>query len=325
MLLWKIVPEEVAKSVRAAGVRVKRKPAKEKAAFTNPLTRTKTDKVKAATAAGSRKKAAAVLAPKNAQTQAELDAALRGGTSGVAAAGGKGVRKQAPRGARADPLVRHGYETQGPIAVGAFSTIVRARALLSGLEVAVKSFDNAKCKKEYQHLYLREGELGTLRAAKGGPGGASRWVANLIEEHVGPTHTYAILEYCAGGSLQRHLQKLQAKGTRGEPLTMGGETVQRLGAQVNAALAHLHGLDIAHRDLKPGNVIFFGNGTNHLKLCDLCARRRSTRARELPNRPALSANLRARRAPAWIAASPSAAMGNGCTRSVVRPFTWRPS
>ena len=48
VLLWKIVPEEVAKSVRAAGVRVKRKPAKEGAAFTNPLTRTKTGKVKTA-------------------------------------------------------------------------------------------------------------------------------------------------------------------------------------------------------------------------------------------------------------------------------------
>ena len=30
-------------------------------------------------------------------------------------------------------------------------------------KVAVKSFDNARCKKDYQHLYLREGELGALR------------------------------------------------------------------------------------------------------------------------------------------------------------------
>ena len=94
---------------------------------------------------------------------------------------------------------------------GTFSTIVRAKAVSSGLEVAVKSFDNAKCKKDYQHLYLREGELHALRAVK--REAPCRWIANLIEEHVGPNHTYAILEYCAGGSLQRHLQKLQAKGT----------------------------------------------------------------------------------------------------------------
>lgn len=213
-------------------------------------------------------------APANAQTQAEIKAAVRGRTiHGAGSLPVAGMRRGRARkqhvakcGSVADPLLRHGYATQGPIAAGAFSTIVRAKSIAGGIQVAVKSFDNSKCKKDYQHLYLREGELGALRAAKQGL--PCRWIANLIEEHVGPTHTYAILEYCQGGSLQRHLQKLQTKGRRGDPLTMPEASVTHLAAQINAALRHLHRLDIAHRDLKPGNVLFYGSDKYHLKLCD---------------------------------------------------------
>jgi hypothetical protein len=81
--------------------------------------------------------------PKNGQTQAELDAALRGDTAGGSdaepvAARTRAAKKGAKRGAVADPLLRHGYATQGPIAAGAFSTIVRAKSVRSGQEVAVK-------------------------------------------------------------------------------------------------------------------------------------------------------------------------------------------
>ena len=276
---WMSAPEEVAKSVKKAGEGLKRaaqKPAASKPAKAKkpPAAAKKQQPPQPPQPTGVRTRAATAKAaagaakakPKNAQTQAELDAALRGGTGGsseAAQAAQAAAAKKGKKGAAPDPLVRHGYATQGPIAAGAFSTIVRAKMLSSGLEVAVKSFDNQKCRKDYQHLYLREGELNALRKVKSQ--GASRWVANLIEEHTGPQYTYAILEYCAGGSLQRHLQKLQKKG---RDVAMDEGETRRLGAQVNAALAHLHQLDVAHRDLKPGNVLFYGPDTNHLKLCD---------------------------------------------------------
>ena len=211
-------------------------------------------------AAKQQKPAAAAHLSPRAKAAAETAAKL-------AAAAAKGGGKPATgRAGAADPLARHGYATQGPIAAGAFSTIVRAIAIDGGLEVAVKSFDNKKCAADYQHLYLREGELAALRTVK--KRGNNKYIANLLEEHVGPMHTYAILEYCSGGSLQRHLQKLTSKprDKAGNYAAIPEADCAYMGAQINAALLHLHSLDVAHRDLKPGNILFAGD--RWLKVCD---------------------------------------------------------
>ena len=132
--------------------------------------------------------------PKHAQSQEELMAALQGGTKGksdeAAAVDKAAAAKGKTRTGTNDALQRHGYLTQGPIAAGAFSTIVRAKQIATGLEVAVKSFDNAKCKKDWQHLYLRNGEMGALKAVRNTER-PCRWIANLIEEHVGPVSAHA--------------------------------------------------------------------------------------------------------------------------------------
>ena len=238
-------------------------------------------------------------------------------------------------------LVQHGYEPLGPIAAGAFSTILRARCVATGEEVAVKTFDAAKCGKAVMLAQARDNELAVLRllmqhaaasaptaavatvaaAAEGGAsndsssdgggisdhhggGNGAAWgsssssssserplagrhphIANMLAEHDGPLATHAVLEYCTGGSLQRHLQLLQktrapTRGVGGMSAAGAAETIGMpeaiaacVLAQVASAVRHLHSLDVAHRDIKPANILFDGalgaaEAQPTVKLCD---------------------------------------------------------
>ena len=69
-------------------------------------------------------------------------------------------------------------------------------------------------------------------------------VANLIDVHEAQNATHAILEYCAGGSIHRHLRSLR----HGHAFSEGFGSL--LVHQLSLALAHLHSMGIAHRDVK---------------------------------------------------------------------------
>ena len=47
-------------------------------------------------------------------------------------------------------------------------------------------------------------------------------IANIVDLISGPVYTHAVLEYCGGGTLLRHLQRLQTTKAVGPPPTMGG-------------------------------------------------------------------------------------------------------
>lgn len=214
--------------------------------------------------------------------------------------------------------VQHGFHPIGPISAGAFSMIRHAKAknhprLPHGFEVAIKvrshmhtknraqhplchslptrartsdcprcvrpreqSWSASSCAKDSYNADARDMELLALRRA--GFHGPHANVANLIQIVAGPAATHAVLEYCGGGSLQRHLTKLQ-KSKGAAATRRGGARTAPHGAmpeaeacsvivQVAAGLAHLHGLDIAHRDIKPANVLFQTAARTSIKLCD---------------------------------------------------------
>ena len=166
---------------------------------------------------------------------------------------------------RTDPLTCIGYRTVGPIAAGAFSTVVRARRVggRSEPEVAVKSFPSSKYKKPGWLKNALKNEIDVLLLLQ--PSGHAH-VANLIELHDegmrGLFCTHAVLEYCSGGSVTRHLRSLGHSTGLSEP--HGSALVEQLAI----ALAHLHDLGIAHRDVKAENVLYTDSRREQIKLCD---------------------------------------------------------
>jgi len=172
----------------------------------------------------------------------------------------------------ADPartVGRHGLESLGPIAAGAFSTILRVKHLESGETFAVKTFDISKCDKEPCVGEARDRELTVLRQLR--EAGAHRQIANLVGEHSDAAFQYAVLEFCGGGTLKRYLDIVRKgmptcpSGPAGLPASLAA----RLTGQLAAALRHLHNLEIAHRDVKPANVMLTGQSKDlSIKLCD---------------------------------------------------------
>ena len=159
---------------------------------------------------------------------------------------------------RTDPLAAFGYRTTGPIAAGAFSTVVRARRATGGGEVAVKSFAKAKYAKAGWLKTALKNELEVLQLLRAT---SHAHVANLLELHEAPNATHAILEYCSGGSVHRHLKSLR----HGESFA---EAFGGLWAQLALALAHLHENGGCHRDGKPENVLYSDASRTSIKLCD---------------------------------------------------------
>ncbi|OQS04670.1 kinase [Thraustotheca clavata] len=88
------------------------------------------------------------------------------------------------------------------------------------------------------------------------------FVASLYFAFQNEDKLYFGMEYLSGGDLRYHLQ-LCLRETQG---LMPHRRVQLYAAELVAALAHLHSLNIIYRDLKPENILIAADG--HIKLVD---------------------------------------------------------
>ena len=134
------------------------------------------------------------------------------------------------------------------IGAGGFGTVYKATRYSTGEVVAVKELRKDRITmSSWASLYA---EVETMAAVR------YQYVLELVGAHI--TEPYRIItRFCPGKSLFDRLHRI---GTNGKPLTSNELT--KIAYQVALGMAHLHSMNIVHRDLKTLNILLdeYNNG-----------------------------------------------------------------
>ena len=203
--------------------------------------------------------APAAASPLRSHLQGHLLGALHvvsktSGTS-LSATSGSGLPK--------DELRDLGYSRLGPIAAGAFSTIIRARDQSSQREVAIKTYA-MRARGGRAPGVAPEAVMAEIACLQVLQPAAHQGIAQLLAVHrtSDGSSINLVLSLCDGGSVLRQLQKLGPRRGMAEVLAAP------LLLQVAGALAHIHGLGVTHRDVKPANLVFTSQLRDRIQIVD---------------------------------------------------------
>lgn len=143
------------------------------------------------------------------------------------------------------------YETLSEVGKGSFGKVIKAVFKRTREEVAIKVVEKALLKKEAKTKQaLREKAL--MAKLKTHPG-----VVRLMSTFQDEERLYFVMEYCPNGTLDEFLQRYGI---------LSLQQARFFAAEIVSVLEYLHSLGIAHRDLKPNNLLISISG--RLKLTD---------------------------------------------------------
>ncbi|MFE0201142.1 protein kinase [[Kitasatospora] papulosa] len=164
------------------------------------------------------------------------------GERGPAAGGGTRQETMRPLGPN-DPRQVGGFTLLCFLGSGAMGRVYLGESL-GGRRVAIKVIDGARSGNEEFRARFRQ-EIAAARRVQG------MFTAAVVAADPDAEDPWLATEYVAGPSLQ---EVINDQG----PLP--AHTVIRLAAGIAEALAAIHGADVVHRDLKPGNVLVARDG-----------------------------------------------------------------
>ncbi|XP_054820382.1 CBL-interacting serine/threonine-protein kinase 4-like [Prosopis cineraria] len=133
---------------------------------------------------------------------------------------------------------------------GSFAKVYQARSLIDGSIVAVKIIDKSKTDASMEPRIVRE--VDAMRRLHDHP-----HILKIHEVLATKTKIYLIVEFAAGGEL---FSKISRKGRMTEPVA------RRYFQQLVSALCFCHKNGVAHRDVKPQNLLLDHEG--NLKVSD---------------------------------------------------------
>ncbi|CAD6191503.1 unnamed protein product [Caenorhabditis auriculariae] len=171
--------------------------------------------------------------------------------------GGRGGRGRTPRTPKKSYSSTGFYDfyklTDEHLGAGAYASVKTCTSLTTGKEYAVKVVD----KNEESHTRSRiMREVNTFNLCKNHPN-----IVQLIEWFEDENNFYMVFEKMRGGPLLQHIL------TRGY---FTEEEARRVTKDIASALKFLHDRGVAHRDVKPENVLCTEpDRVSPVKLCDL--------------------------------------------------------
>ncbi len=139
------------------------------------------------------------------------------------------------------------YRLVKELASGAFGRVYRGEhIILTNRIVAIKLLHGVHLNSQKErNSFIREARL--LEQLK------HPYILPIVDVGIHNGFPYLVTEYAPNGSLYDHLQRQSP-----HPLSVE-ETITIL-SQVGQALQHAHQLNVVHRDLKPGNILFNAKG-----------------------------------------------------------------
>jgi len=147
------------------------------------------------------------------------------------------------------PNINDFYEIGKEIGKGAFSVVREGISKATGKKVAIKSIRTKLIKTK---LLMREIEI--MKKVGNHPN-----ILKLYEVFESKNYLYLVLELVTGGEL---FDQIVARGEYSE------KDASNIVRQIISAVSHLHSHGIAHRDLKPQNLLCAGPSGDDIRVAD---------------------------------------------------------